>query len=341
MKRSSSQKMQKLGEPFQVAPNFFGVISKSGGDFSWALIDSRGKIHFSGKSSTKKAASRNIGISFRILESIVTMESSRVGWDELSENDRRWLESNYPKISEKAARLMLKNINKRVKVSKKTASWLMEAGGLGKFDKPAKEGDDRMSVGEERIIPGMDGKYTIHVRRGIKNKYTIWVVTADGRESSRRRIVGLKPAISRGHAIGGAMSGVSRLTGVASNPAKVRSLNSEARRFFAKKNPSLPRQEAEESDIQELAGMFRIPSDPEEAYRYGLYFGIIRGIDTCGVQNYLKRKKIRKRYEQRIFEGMMSESARAGGLTTGKRASRRKSKKDEPAEDILASLDLL
>lgn len=341
LKRSASQRMQKLGEPFKVGPNFYGVVSKSGSDFKWALVDARGRVHFSGKAASKKSSSKNIGISFRILESLVTMDKSRVGWDELSANDRRWLESNYPDISEKVAKLMLKNINKRIKVTKETAYWLMKAGGLGQFEKTIKEGIEKMGVGEERIISGVDGDYSIHIKRGAKNIYTMWVVTSDGRESQRRRIEGLKKAISRGHAIGGAMSGASRVTGAVRNPAKIRKLNADARRFFAKKNPDFPKVSAEEADIKELAGMFRIPRDPEDAYRYGLYFGIIRGIDTCGVQNYMKRKRIRKKYEKRIFEGMVSESSRAGGLRDGGLRSKRSRKKSEYDEDILSILDTM
>jgi len=315
MKRDSSQKMKKLGEPFQVGPGFYGVVKESGDDFAWALIDGRGRIHFSGIVSSKRAASKNIGISFRVLENLVTADESRVGWDELPANDRRWLEANKPKISEKVARLMLKNINKRVKVSKETATWIMKAGKLGSFQRPKTESSERMSVGEERVIRGVDGKYNIHLRRGIRDNYTMWVVSSDGRESQKRRVSGLNKALSRGHSVGGAMVGASKVTKAVSNPGKIRKLNGDARRYFAKQNPSIPREAAEEADIKELAGMFKVPSDPKAAYRYGMYFGIIRGIDTCGVQNFLKRKRIRKRYQEKILQGVLSSSARAGGIS--------------------------
>lgn len=73
--------------------------------------------------------------------------------------------------------------------------------------------------------------------------------------------------------------------------------------------------------------MFQIPDDNEEAFRYGVYFGIIRGIDTCGVQNYFTRRKIRKRYQKRALEGLVSEATRAAGIDTPTPTSRGKSAK--------------
>lgn len=141
------------------------------------------------------------------------------------------------------------------------------------------------------------------------------------------------------------MVGAGQVLKAISNPTKLKRLNSDARRFFAKKNPKLPRQEADIADIKELTGMFQIPDDNEEAFRYGLYFGIIRGIDTCGVQNYLKRKRIRKRYQERLLEGLISETTRAGGLSVSTRGKKGRSKKrsedpvlDSEIEDLLSSL---
>jgi hypothetical protein len=84
--------------------------------------------------------------------------------------------------------------------------------------------------------------------------------------------------------------------------------------------------------------MVQIPSDAKKAFRYGLYMGIIRGIDTCGVQNYLKRKRIRKKYEKRILEGFMTTSKRAAGI--GSRASSESSSSEPDLDDILSELDV-
>jgi len=353
IKRDGSQKMQKLGTPFKVGPSFYGVITESKPGFKWALVDSRGRVHVTGKSTTKNSASKNIGIAFRIIESLAMMDKERAGWDELPANDRRWLESNYPDISEKVARMLLQNINKRVKVSKETAMWLAKSGGLGAFETEGSEGMPKdckgMAVGEERVFKGPKNQYVVFVRRGIRNKYTMRVMTKDGRESQSRRLDGCDRALSRGHALGGSMVGAGQVLKAISNPTKLKKLNSDARRYFAKKNPTLPRQEADIADIKELTGMFQIPADNEEAFRYGLYFGIIRGIDTCGVQNYLKRKRIRKRYQERLLEGLISETSRAGGLSVAARGSSGKSKRgssksseepvsDSELEDLLSAL---
>lgn len=341
IKREGSQKMQKLGTPFKVGPSFYGVITEAKPGFKWALVDSNGRVHVTGPSTTKNSASKNIGIAFRIIESLAMMDKERVGWDELPANDRRWLESNYPKISEKVARLLLRNINKRVKVSKATATWLAKSGGLGAFESKGSEEVPKdckgMAVGEERTFKGAKNQYVVIVRRGIRNKYTMRVMTKDGRESQPRRLDGCSRALARGHALGGSMVGAGQVMKAISNPGKLKKLNSDARRFFAKKNPKLPRQEADIADIKELTGMFQIPDDNEEAFRYGLYFGIIRGIDTCGVQNYLKRKRIRKRYQERLLEGLISETSRAGGLSVSTRGkSKRKSSKSESAEEPMS-----
>jgi hypothetical protein len=346
IKRDGSQKMQELGTPFKVGPSFYGVITGSKSSFKWALVDSRGRVHVTGKATTKNSASKNIGIAFRIVESLAMMDKERAGWDELPANDRRWLESNYPDISEKVARLLLRNINKRVKVSKATAMWLAKSGGLGAFETKGSEEVPKdckgMAVGEERTFKGAKNQYIVFVQRGIRNKYTMRVLTKDGRESQPRRLEGCERALSRGHALGGSMVGAGQVLKAISNPTKLKKLNSDARRYFAKKNPKLPRQEADVADIKELTGMFQIPDDSEDAFRYGLYFGIIRGIDTCGVQNYLKRKRIRKRYQERLLEGLISETSRAGGLSVGKaKGGSRKSKASAPepmSEEELESI---
>lgn len=346
LKREGSQKMQTLGTPFKVGPSFYGVITDSKSGFKWSLVDERGRVHFSGSSTTKNSSSKNIGIAFRIVESLAMMDKERVGWDELPANDRRWLESNYPSISEKVARLLLRNINKRVKVSKPTAVWLAKSGGLGAFETKESKGMPKdckgMGVGEERTFKGPKNQYIIYVQKGIRNKYTMRVQMRDGRKSQPRRLDGCSKALARGHAIGGSMVGAGQVMKAISNPTKLKKLNSDARRFFAKKNPriknpKLPRDEADVSDIKDLVGMFKIPDDAEEAFRYGLYFGIVRGLDTCGVQNFFKRKQIRKRYQERLLEGLMSETARAGGIAMKTRvkskARPKKGKKSQDNED--------
>lgn len=331
-----AQKMQKLGTPFPVGPSFYGVIDKSGNGFKWSLIDETRKVHLSGTSPAKNSASRSVGKAFEVLENLV-IQGDNAGWDNLSEPDRRWLEANHPKLSKKVARLIVTkgNIGKK-KISKETILWLRTAADLGRVKAEESMAKDckNMTIGEERTFKGKANAYCIHVQKGMRNKYTMWVVMKDGRTSTKRRLDGCKNAISRGHAIAGSLVGAGKVAKAVSNPGKIKRLDGEARKFFRKKNPGLPRQEAEAADIKELAGMFTIPHDSEEAFRYGLYFGIIRGIDTCGVQNFLKRKRIRKRYQERLLEGLVSEATRAGGIKV--KPAKKSKKKPKPDADLFA-----
>ncbi|MHC4432059.1 MAG: hypothetical protein ACYTBS_09485 [Planctomycetota bacterium] len=153
-KRESSQKMQNLDEPYQVSPGMYGVVSKSNGKFKWALADYRGKIHFSGEAGTKNAASKSVGIALRILNALLEMDPDTIGWDGLPEPDRRWMSSNHPNISKKIARMLLRNMGKRVKVTKETATWILKSGETGQVEKPKKKGDEEMVIGEVRVHVG-------------------------------------------------------------------------------------------------------------------------------------------------------------------------------------------
>lgn len=66
----------------------------------------------------------------------------------------------------------------------------------------------------------------------------------------------------------------------------------------------------EEQFTADLEAVWGIPADSQEAYRVGYYEGVVRGIDTCGVQNYFKRKKIRKNYEKELLEAREEAQAR-------------------------------
>jgi len=333
-KETSRVKRQKaLGVGFTVGQDRHGVIDKSGKGFKWALFDSKGNIYLWGTSATNNAASKSIGIAYRIDESL---SRKGKGWDDLPVNDRRWIENNRPTLSKIVARKMLKNINKRVKVDRSTALWIAKAADLGTKEVSSVEMIKTckgMTIGEEREFRGKQGAYMIHVRRGTGTKYAMKVVMKDGRESTRRNVDGCSKVLKRAHALAGAMTGAAKVAKAAKNPTKIRRLNSDARRYFAKQNPKMPRQTAESADIKELAGMFKIPDDNEAAFKYGLYFGIVRGIDTCGVQNYFKRKRIRKTYQERLIEGLMSETARAGGISVPKQPEKHKKSASESRDE--------
>ncbi len=314
-KEREEQKFHTLGEPFQVGADHYGGIEKDAKGYRWALIDANGKIKVSGTSSATNSASKQIGKAYEIVKRLRSL-GAKAGWDNLPEPDRRWLEKNRPKISKSVARLLMKNIGKRkkLKITKETILWLQSAGGLKKVEGMANECKN-MGLGEERVFKGKANAYSIHVKKGMR-KYSMWVVMKDSRKSRKHILDSCNNAVAQGHAVAGSMTGAGKVAKAVSNPAKIKRLDNEARKFFRKQNPKMPRAEAEAASIKELAGMFQIPDDAEEAFRYGVYFGIIRGIDTCGVQNYFTRRKIRKRYQKRALEGLVSEASRAAGIET-------------------------
>lgn len=328
-KDRKEQKFEELGKAFKVGSDHYGQIQKGKGGYIWGLIDADGNIKVSGISTATNSASKQISKAYDVTKRLRLL-GDKAGWDNLPEPDRRWFEKNRPRISKATARLLVKNIGKRkkLKITTETLLWLQSAGGLKKREDIAMaKGCKNMGIGEERVFKGKANAYSIHVKMGIHNKYTMWVVTKDGRKSRKYPLTGCNKAIAQGHAVAGSMIGAGKVAKAVSNPAKIKRLDNDARKFFRKKNPEMPRGEAEAASIKDLAGMFTIPEDSEEAFRYGFYFGIIRGIDTCGVQNFFKRRKIRKRYQERALEGLVSEASRAAGIDTPTPKRRQKPEK--------------
>lgn len=350
IKMREAQRMKKLGTPFPLGPGFFGVI-KSPKDKGvkgcvWHLFDSDAHIYMSGRAANKAGASREVAVAYRVLANLVDL-GDRAGWDNLEEKDRRWLDDKRPRLSKRVARILLQNINERRRVSKSTAQWIVSAADIGKFEDEGKEDVAQtcknMTTGETRVFPGPKKAYHIHVRKGAGSNFTFFVEMKDGRTSQKRRTKKCSEVLTKAHVVAGAMEGARGVTKAISNPAKIRRLHNEASRYFRKKNPSptVEREGAELGDIKEVAGMVGIPDDPNDAYRYGFYFGIIRGIDTCGVQNYFKRRKIRNEFQQRVFDAAMETSARVAGVGRGRTGSSKtkKKKKKMSAEEFWGAVD--
>lgn len=338
-----AQRMRKLGVPFPVGPGFFGVVKKAGQKFDWFLVDRDGSIYMSSDASSKNSASRDITIAYRIISNLAKLNAA-AGWDNLDDNDRRWLEDRKPKLAKRVARVLLQHINESRKVSKTTATWIVSAADLGKVTQEERKEDVKqscknMTLGEERIFPGEKRAYFIHVKKGAGGRLSYFVETKEGKRSETRRTSDCDEVMRRGHMIGGAMTGAMEVTRAISNPAKIKRMGSSARRYFAKKNPSIERSPAEEGDIRELTGMAGIPDDPKDAYRYGFYFGIIKGIDTCGVQNYFKRKRIRDEFKTRILEAALETSARASGTKAGRVILKRGDRKKKSAAEEFVDVD--
>lgn len=345
IKLREAQRMRELGVPFPLGAGFFGVImkpkKKEESGCAWHLVDKSGFIYMSGSSTTKASASRDVAIAFRVISNLADLDD-RAGWDNLPDKDRRWLDDKRPELSKRVARVLLQNINETRRVSKSTAQWIVSAADVPKFS-PKVEGEKSMAqsckgmtLGEERVFPGTKNAYHIHVKKGARGRFTFFVVTKEGKESQKRRTTDCDEVLRKGHLLGGAMTGAFEVARAINNPAKMRRLENAARKYFRKQNPKLPRQAAEEGDIRELAGMIGVPDNPEDAYRYGFYSGIIRGIDTCGVQNYFKRRRIRNEFQERLLQAAMETTARVTGTRSGK-SSRRKRKRSS-VDDVDAEL---
>ena len=343
IKLREAQRMKELGVPFPLGPEFFGVITaEKNGDFRWRLLDKSAFTYMSGASGSKSAASREVAIAYRVIVNLAELDD-QAGWDNLPSTDRRWLEEKKPQLSKRVARVFLENINERRKVSKSTAQWIVSAADVKKFKvegkKEVAQTCRNMTLGEERVFPGPKGAYHIFVRKGSGGKFTFYVETKDGRVSQKRRTTECDEVLRRGHLIGGAMSGAIEVSKAISNPAKLRRLENSARKYFRKANPKLPRQAADVGDIRELTGMVGVPDNPEDAYRYGFYAGIIRGIDTCGVQNYFKRRRIRNEFQERLLSAAMETTARVTGTRSGTKTRRRSRRTaTEDVDDELASI---
>lgn len=175
-----------------------------------------------------------------------------------------------------------------------------------------------MTIGEERIIRGKRRAYSIYVKKKMGGNYEIRVKDLSGNMSKRYTIKGCDQALAYGHAIGGSMAGASKVSKAMGNPSSMKRLENGARKYFRQSNPKRKREEASAEDIQGFAGLVQIPYDNEEAFKYGLYFGIIRGIDTCGVQNYFERRKIRKKYVDALLGSPSDIVSKATGQKISK-----------------------
>lgn len=343
LKLREAQRMQEVGTPYALGPGFFGVVTqpKSGSGYRWHLLDKDGFVYMTGSAGSKSAASRDSAIAYRVLIDLAELGDA-AGWDNLPDNDRRWLEDKRPELSKRVARILLQNINERRRVSKSTAQWIVSAADVPKYQAEGKEDVHQtcknMTLGEERIFPGPKRAYQIHVRKGRGGKFTFHVVTKEGQSSERRRTDKCDEVLRRGHLIGGAMTGAIEVSRAISNPGKLKRLENSARKYFRKSNPKLPRQAAEEGDIRELTGMIGVPDNPDDAYRYGFYAGIIRGIDTCGVQNYFKRRRIRNEFQERLLAAAMETTARVTGARSSSKPSRKRKGAVEDIDADLASI---
>jgi len=132
-----------------------------------------------------------------------------------------------------------------------------------------------------------------------------------------------------------------------SNPAQRRKLVSVARRGAAKRNPELfgakqvwgaTKKGAKglgnifgadtgelvtkeggvtEEEIDSLEQQMGLPSsDPAATFRMGYYWGILRGIKSCGITDIFKRKAFERQFQKKVIEAyndMAQEAIKKGG----------------------------
>lgn len=297
-----------------------------GGAFSWTLVSPTRVAMMSGDANTKGGATRAVNVAQRI--AINLSQLTEPGFDNLPAEDRKWLENNQPRLARSVRRKLLNVAGQKRDVIKKTALWLArgeeaEKKVAKKISKKVtrrarKEEDCRnMSLGEGRSIAGKGYHINVTKRRST---FAVQVVSNDGlKKSPVYRFKDCDTVLARGHVVGGALMGARKVIGAMSNPASLRRLHANATRNLKKmapkrkKNPifkksRIPREAADVGTFEDLSDMISLPSDPEQAYRLGYYAGIIKGIDTCGVQNYLKRRRLRDEYEQRLIDAALTQA---------------------------------
>jgi len=197
-----------------------------------------------------------------------------------------------------------------------------------------------MVAGETREFPGRNKMYNISVEKTMDGYRT----TVKSRSGTSKKFFTKTQSevLPKAHVLGGLMMGAEQVGEAISNPGKLRRMHSNASRNLEKrarrrKNPDAPRIKAAPDDIKSLAGLYAIPDDSEEAFKLGFYFGIMRGIDTCGVQNYFERKRIRKEFAEKLMLGAFETAAVATGTEPSKpKKSKSKSRGISP---LLKDLD--
>lgn len=321
---------KELGSAFPMGGGIHGIIEKANGKYKWKLFDSDGAAMMWSEESTHAVASRQIGKAHRITLNLFREAFEREpGFDHLPESDRKWLSSNKPEISLSIKKILWASAGELRDVDAKTLRWLaakeiLEEPMAIKIEGYTKASDCKgMKPGEKRAVPGKG--FTIFVERGrskTKRTYNFVVLTKDGDKSAKYRVPECKTVIARANLVAGALKAGKKIVATASNPASLKRLENTARKYFRKKNPfggvKLPRKAAQVGSIEDLSGMIGLPDSAEEAYRLGYYAGIIKGIDTCGVQNYMRRRALRKEFQQRLLDAVvlqqetLTEPARRG-----------------------------
>lgn len=299
-----------LGAAFPMGGGLFGIITKAGNDYKWKVFGDDGSALMWGKSKTHKGASETIGVAHRItLRLLKDAYEGDPGFDYLPAADRRWLTEHLPGVPIEIKRILLATAGEKRELDTETMRWLAQKEVIEEA-MPTKHGEytgakncKGMSAGDKRVIKVRGGK--VFVEAGKRGIFKTFVVSTEGEKSATYRFKDCDTVMARGAMIAGAMKAGKKVVAAVGNPAALKRLDNSARKYLRQKNPKLKRSPASFGAIEDLSGMIGLPDDAQEAYRLGYYSGIIKGIDTCGVQNYMKRRRLRKDFQQKLLDAVV------------------------------------
>jgi len=294
--------------------------------YKWKVFGEDGAVLMWGVETTHALASRQIVKAHRVTYEIFKVAGSgEPGFDYLSDKDRKWLIANKPNLSDTLKKILMASLGEMAgrEVDAETITWIATKEAMEEPMPIKAEGYvtskdcKRMKPGEKRMILGKGFKIFVERSKSkTKARYDTVILTKSGRKSGMYRFPDCKTVLARAYSIAGAMEAGDKVVAAVGNPAALTRLENSAKRYFQKKNPrkknplggapSLPRRPAEVGTIEDLSGMIGLPTESDEAYRLGYYAGIIKGIDTCGVQNYLRRRKLRKEFQQRLLDAVVA-----------------------------------
>lgn len=302
---------RELGAAFPMGGGLMGIVTKDGSQYRWKVFGADGSSLMWGKSKSHSGASEKINVAHRVVLNLLKeAQTGEPGFDYLPEADRRWLSANLPGAAVEIKRILLATAGEKRELDVNTMRWLVKKEVIGEA-MPVKHEEFKaaksckgMKVGDKRAISVRGGKVFVEAARG--GVYKTFVLGKEGDKSATYRFKDCDTVMARGAMIAGAMGAGKKVVEAMGNPAALKRLENSAGRYFRKKNPSLKRSPADIGAIEDLSGMIGLPDDPGEAYRLGYYAGIIKGIDTCGVQNYMRRRRLRKDFQQKLLDAAVA-----------------------------------
>lgn len=301
-----------LGVPYSIAGTAFRALVEAPDEddavkvFQWKIYAPDDSLLLSGHSKSKSKIGHTITRGVKII-------SQAAAGEKLTRDDRFWLGTDKVTAHPAFERLG-DSVPAQVQRGGVQAYESKSRGAAQTFRRPPPS----ISLGDTEEIKGRD--YTVMAKRD-REGYWVRVATKPDPETGKvfetgwagpyKGVGALEKAYAKASLIGGQLTGAREFI---ENPGRRKTLYSGARRTLAKSNPKEKRAPLTGvENIDDLVQSMGIPSDAEEAYRVGYAWGVIRGLDTCGIQNYFKRVKIRKQYDQEILKAYKQIADRTVG----------------------------